>query len=70
MLLGIIGEKLLPDGDFSGYVERGNALTRRGFLFSNELGTMEFITKHKSWLDALMYSESASSERISLVNIA
>ena len=31
---------------------------------------MEFITKPKSRLDALMYWESASSERISLFNIA
>ena len=39
-----LGEKLLPDGDFSGYVEKGNASTRRGSLFSNWLGTTESIT--------------------------
>ena len=40
----LLGEKLLPDGDFSGYVEKGNASTRRGFLFSNGLGKTESIT--------------------------
>ena len=40
----IIGEKLLPDDDFSGYDEKGNASTRRGFLFSNDLGTRESFT--------------------------
>ena len=39
----ILGEKLLPDGDFSGYVEKGNASTRRGLLFSDDFGTTESI---------------------------
>ena len=30
--LEALGEKLLPDGDFSGYVENGNASTRPGFF--------------------------------------
>ena len=37
-------EKVLPDGDFSGHVETGNATTRRGFLFSNDLSKTESIT--------------------------
>ena len=32
-------EKLVLDGPLSGYVQKGNALTRRGFLFSKNLGT-------------------------------
>ena len=36
----IIVEKLVLDGPFWGYVQKGNVLTRRGFLFSKNLGTI------------------------------
>ena len=53
--------KLLPDGDLSGYVEKGNASTRRGFLFINDLGTSDTITPLLPELNALMYWDSALS---------
>ena len=54
---GHFGEKLHPDGDFSGYVEKGNVSAQRGFLFRNELGTLKSIPKPQQWLNSLMYWE-------------
>ena len=57
-----VGEKLLPDDDFSGYGEKGNASTRRGFFFSSETRNQSPNLKDGSTVNTLMYCESASSE--------